>query len=301
MEPTVEAIAVTRTAHGPFERIVLAAPGGKRGAVLSVYRAGDTLFDAGGSRVAPVLARLLSDHPPRRIILTHQHEDHAGGVETLRRAFGRIPVHAPEAHAELLRRFDRVPEYRALHWGQPEPVPDAIPYQAGDAFRADGVVVEAVATPGHTPGHMALVARHCGRRLALTGDLYVTDRPLTAWWESAADDLIRSWRDLAQGGGLAMLPTHGEVREDGERALTEVAELVERAATLVAEASRRLGTRDPGAVAQEVFGPEGDFAHRSGGEFSFAAFARSVLEPVRALPATPVRLAPIAGLDGDPA
>jgi hypothetical protein len=139
---------------------------------------------------------------------------------------------------------------------------------------------------------MALLARGGDSRLALTGDLYVTDRPLTAWWESAADDLLRSWRGLAAGGPFTMLPTHGEVREDGARALAEVADLVERAAALVEEAARRLGTRDPAAVAGEVFGPEGDFARRSGGEFSYAAFARSVLDPVRSLPPAPVRLGP---------
>lgn len=298
----MQEIAVSRSAHGPFERIVIAAPGGKRGAVLSVYRAGDTLFDAGGSRVAALLARLLADAPPRRIVLTHQHEDHAGGVATLRRAFGHLPVHAPADHVALLRTFDRVPAYRGVHWGQPEPVPDALPYRPGDRFPAGAAVVEALATPGHTPGHMALLARHEEHRLLLSGDLYVTDRPLTAWWESAADDLVRSWRGLAAGGGLCLLPTHGQVREDGERALSEVADLVERAAALVAEASERLGSRDPAEVATEVFGPEGDFARRSGGEFSYAAFARSVLDPVRALPARPLRLAPAtAGTDGDPA
>lgn len=294
----MDEIAVTRTRHGPLERIQLAAPGGRRGAVLSVYRAGDTLFDSGGSRVAPALARLLAGDPPRRIVLTHQHEDHAGGVQALRRAFGHLPVHAPADHVEMLRTFDRIPGYRGVHWGQPEPIPDAIPYRPGDAFQADGVTAEALATPGHTPGHMALLVREGGRRLALSGDLYVTDRPLTAWWESAADDLVRSWRGLAAGGGLTLLPTHGEVRQDGERALGEVADLVERAAALVNEASGRLGTRDPAAVAGEVFGPEGDFAYRSGGEFSYAAFARSVLDPVRSLPAEPVRLAPAA--EGEP-
>ncbi len=281
-------VSVSRSRHGPFERIVLAAANGKRVA-LSVYRLGDLLIDAGGTRVAPALAPVLAADPPRRIVLTHQHEDHAGGVQALRRALGGIPVHAPAAHAALLAEAPPIPAYRAAAWGQPEAIPGAVPYQVGAAFEAAGVTLEAILTPGHTPGHMALVARHRGRRWALTGDLHVGPEPIAGWYESAADDMVASCRRLAVSP-LCMLPTHGEVREDGERALGEVADLVERQADRVRQAAGRLGTSDPAAVAREVFGPERSLAALSGGEFSFAAFARSVLDPVRALPATPVRI-----------
>lgn len=290
--PPTPPVELSRSRHGPFERIHLSSPLGRHAAALSVYRVGDLLIDTGGTRVAAALAEALRDHPPRRIVCTHQHEDHAGAATSLRRAFGAIPVHVPAAHVALLRSFDRVPPYRASHWGNPEPIPDAIGFEEGAVFESGGVALEAVPTPGHTPGHMALVARVGGEQLALTGDLYTGPRPLAAFFESAADDLVRSCRLLAaRGPGLRMLPTHGRVRWDGAVAVAEVADLVERHAEAVLAASHRLGTREPSAVARQVFGAEGEMAGASGGEFSFAAFVRSVLDPVRALPATPVRLA----------
>lgn len=135
----VDEISVTRSRHGPFERIALVARNGERPVMLSVYRVGDLLVDAGGTRVAPALARALAGDPPRRIVLTHQHEDHAGGVQALRRALGAIPVHAPVAHAAMLAEATPLRAYRAAAWGRPEPIPDAIPYQPGQVFEAAGV------------------------------------------------------------------------------------------------------------------------------------------------------------------
>ncbi len=284
----MEDVSLARSRHGPFERISLVADDGQRPMMLSVYRVGDLLLDTGGTRVAAALARALAGEPPRRIVLTHQHEDHAGAATALRRAFGRIPVHAPAPHLPLLARPAPLPPYRARAWGEPEAIPDAVAYQPGAVFEAAGVALEAVATPGHTPGHVAFVARCGGRRWALTGDLYLGPDPRALWFESAADDQIRSCRALA-AHPLGMLPTHGQVREDGERALAELADAVERQTERVWRASERLGTTDPAAVARAVFGPERGFAAFSGGEFSHAALVRSVLDPVRALPATPVK------------
>lgn len=282
-------VAVSRTRHGPFERISLAAPTGGRESQLSVYRLGDLLVDGGGTRTAGALAEALRDTPPRRILLTHHHEDHAGGVAALRRAFGTIPVHAPAPYLGYLQATHELPMYRAFAWGNPEPIPDPTAFDVGAVFEADGVALEAVATPGHAPGHVAFVAHVDGLRYALTGDLYIGGRPLPGWYESSADDLIRSWRRLA-ASPLAMLPAHGRVRDDGDRALSDVADWLERTAEEVHAVAARLGTRDPVSVAVEAFGAEPPFSLLTGGEFSLAAFARSVLDPVRTLPAPPVRL-----------
>jgi glyoxylase-like metal-dependent hydrolase (beta-lactamase superfamily II) len=66
--------------------------------------AGDLLIDTVGRRSGVRLIQALSDCAPRRILLTY-HEDHAGGVSTLRAAWGELPVHAPRALLPVVARY----------------------------------------------------------------------------------------------------------------------------------------------------------------------------------------------------
>lgn len=279
-----------RTQVGPFERLVFTyqTPLMPTAADLAVYRIGDLLIDTGGTRVAAQVARELAGDPPRRIALTHQHEDHAGAALTLRRSIGHVPVWAARPHLPALATAAPVPPYRELYWGHPEPCADAQPLDPGTILEAGGVAIEAVATPGHTPGHLAYVARHGDDVYAITGDLFVlTVHPVTAWYEAAADDIVASCRALARlGDRLRVLPTHGPVRLDGAAVMTELADWVEREADAVRETAARLGARDLRRIARERYGPTDDMDVWTGGEFSRVAFVRSVLEPVRELPAS---------------
>jgi glyoxylase-like metal-dependent hydrolase (beta-lactamase superfamily II) len=280
--------SVERTVHGPFERLSFSHP--KR-LQHSVYRIGDTLVDTGGTLVAGVLLPLLAERPPRRIVLTHQHEDHVGNVGAIRRAFGHIPVHAPREHIGIIAATAEVPRYRARAFGQPEPTPAAElePYDPGATFAPSGtnVVLTAVLTPGHTPHHIALVARVGAETFALTADLY-TSKPLEAWYESAADDMAASLRRLAASGPtLRVLPTHGRTKDDGRTLLTNAADWLDREADAVRADAARHGVHDPRALAALRYadlGPDAADAF-SGGEISRTAFVRSVLTPIRSLPA----------------
>lgn len=287
-------IAVERTVHGPFERLSFSAPARSGRLQHSVYRLGDTLIDTGGTATASVLLPLLAERPPRRIVLTHQHEDHVGNVGAIRRAFGHIPVHAPRAHLPIIAAVAEVPRYRERAFGQPEPTPAAElePYDPGASFSEGSVTLEAVLTPGHTPHHIALCAHVGGEVFALTADLY-TSRPLDAWYESAADDMAASLRRIAaHGDALRVLPTHGRSKDDGARVLAAAADWLDREADAVRADAERLGLRDARALALARYASLGEDAmdRLSGGEISRAAFVRSVLEPVRTLPAPPLSL-----------
>lgn len=278
-------VTTRRSQHGPFERIVLTAHEGPGPAAQSVYRIGDTLIDTGGTRVMATLVEELRDDPPRRILCTHQHEDHVGGVGALRRAFGHIPVHVARSYVSMLTTFDYVPPYRAAFWGTPEPIADAIGFDPGDTFEAGSVTLQTIETPGHTPFHITFVARVGDETFALTGDLYTAAAPLMAFHESAAEDTAISCRAVANAGpNLRMLPTHGKVRDNGSEVLNALANLMDAKSAEVHRVSEALGTRDFRVIAERIFGSS-DARATTEGEFSYANFVRSVLDPVRSLPA----------------
>jgi glyoxylase-like metal-dependent hydrolase (beta-lactamase superfamily II) len=144
---------------------------------------GFTLIDAGITRSADRVLRQLgqSQHAPgkvRRIIITHAHPDHVGGLPRLKQATG----------AEVIASFverpfveGKVPvqlparESLPLFWRMTYQPPRTLPGAPVDRDVADGDLiaetfggVQVVFTPGHTPGQISLWQPE--RRVLITGD-----------------------------------------------------------------------------------------------------------------------------------
>lgn len=285
MSPAVS-VTVLRETYGPIERLVFTPEDPPKGASMSVFRIGDTVIDTGGSRVTDAVIETLAERPIRRILLTHQHEDHVGNVGPIVARLGAIPVHAPRDLVSFLPGFEQVPPYRRFYWGAPHPVPAAplVAYDEGDRFDLGAVTIEAIHTPGHTPPHHVFVVRDAGATYVIAGDLY-SSRPLDAFLESAVDDTIRSYRRVAAlEGDLTLLPTHGWVRPDARALLNDAADWLEREAEAIERDAASLGTRDPIRIAESRYGHDRTLG-ASQGEMGPSVFVRSVLAPVRSLPA----------------
>jgi glyoxylase-like metal-dependent hydrolase (beta-lactamase superfamily II) len=119
-----------------------------------------------------------------QVVVTHMHGDHIDGAVHLRQ---KVLAHDAElafAHSPMSRFFQRVLR---------QPIPDGVDFQPlaldGGAFGAfassrsltdDGRVI-AVATPGHTPGHISILCiDDDGRHVLLAGDATDTLEQLRA-------------------------------------------------------------------------------------------------------------------------
>jgi glyoxylase-like metal-dependent hydrolase (beta-lactamase superfamily II) len=96
--------------------------------------------------------------PISRIVLTHAHEDHVGALDALKQALPKAKVFISKRDAKLLDGN------RALEADEPQtPIRGGVPKSVKtipDVLLSDGDRIgslEAIAAPGHTPGHMAFI------------------------------------------------------------------------------------------------------------------------------------------------
>lgn len=136
---------------------------------------GLTLIDTGLPTSAPAIleaAERLGD-PIDRVLLTHAHRDHAGGLDALlRRAPGTSLLLTRRAHEALQGRFTSragEPDTPVKRWlfSRSEASPDGY-LSAGERVGR----LRLVAAPGHSPEHVAYFLED--ERVLIAGDAFTT-------------------------------------------------------------------------------------------------------------------------------
>ncbi len=141
-------------------------------------------FEVSPAQELPQVLAAAGLGPPDVVLLTHMHGDHMDGAVHLE---GPVLVHEDELAytrtpaARLAQRLLRQPVPAGVDF-QPVSLPDG-PFGAFPMSRSlsdDGRIV-AVPTPGHTPGHMAVICVDDeGRHVMLAGDATDTLEQLRA-------------------------------------------------------------------------------------------------------------------------
>ena len=146
-----------------------------------------------------VEARLAEKQTLRAVLLTHHHADHIGGAEAMRAHFG-VPIWAHERTAQRLAGKVAIDRLLA----------------DGERIELDGptpMVLEAIHTPGHAPGHLCFYEP--ASRSLIAGDMVASVGTILV--EPVDGDMqlyLASLRALAARQASQLLPAHGLPIED---------------------------------------------------------------------------------------
>jgi glyoxylase-like metal-dependent hydrolase (beta-lactamase superfamily II) len=196
---------------------------------------GLTLIDTGPLGALPAIhaevQRLAK--PLRRVLLTHAHADHVGGLDQIAADLGaELEVIVGRREAALLAgdfsllESEPTPAPRRRNYGHPRTQPTRL---VDDSDLVGSLRV--IATPGHTPGHLSLIDTRDGTliagdavttigRTAVSGDL-VWRWPfpaLSTWSKPLA---LRSARRLLAEQPAVLATGHGAVVAAGTTSLTQ--------------------------------------------------------------------------------
>jgi len=154
----------------------------------------------------------------KRVVLTHLHVDHDGGLAHFPNTEILVSPGELRAARGWLGRLRGYLPNRWPTWFDPKPLdlaPEELgPFSASKRLTAAGDVI-AVATPGHTPNHISVVVEDQDTTYFLAGDTSYDQRLMLAGridGVSPDDDVAKATLDainqFARGRKMGYLPTH---------------------------------------------------------------------------------------------
>lgn len=200
--------------------------------------------------------RLLGHQPSdvKWVLLTHAHIDHGQSAHRWKALGARLLVGAGDVRP--MESCNRI----VATWVEPQadgrctPVTVDVPVHDGDVITLGRLALHALATPGHTPGSIALYFERAGRHVLISGDIALhngrhawMDNPFADWRQylTSLEKLTRFSIDGQPVRFDVLLPGHGTI--DLDQAQRSVNETLRVVRTLVArrEAGERISWIEP--------------------------------------------------------
>ena len=255
---------ITLERHGDVTRLVMTSWRSRMvGFSVSAYAVRGVVIDCGFHSVRDALAQFLRESSVRGVIVTHQHEDHAGNIDLVARL--GIPLGVSAATVEEVRRSRRIGFYRRFTW---EPMP---PLSTPHTPFVDESL-EMVSAPGHTRDHHVVWDATSGT--LFSGDLFLGVKVRVAHRGEDPRDLVRTLRQVASLGPARMFDAHRGLVANPVAALRAKADWIEETVARVQERIARGWTDDQ--ITRDVLGGEEFVGYFSRGDYARKNWVRNV-------------------------
>ncbi|MFZ5596457.1 MAG: MBL fold metallo-hydrolase [Bacillota bacterium] len=257
---------------GGVQQIKMSAEmGGRPLYWVAAYLVDGLLIDTGCRHTTAEFITAIQGQRVDLAVNTHHHEDHVGANSILARELG-INIYAHPLEAPLINRVPSLNPYQELVWGYPEPC-EALPLP--EIVKTGCLEFMAVHTPGHCPGHVALVEPNRG--WCFSGDLFVSENQKVFRADENIKQIISSAKILLDLDipAMKLFTSIGRVVEDGRSALEQFISHIEEIKGKVDDLNGR-GYPAP-AIRDTIFGRESSLRDLTGGHYSIENLILSLL------------------------
>lgn len=118
----------------------------------------DSGAPAGVNDLKDFINSLYKKQGVKECIITHTHEDHAGGAHMLKSEFN-VPIYAHRKAIPILKKESNYPQYRQVAWGEKRKPVVAKKVSNRVKTTKNGFIFEIFPMPGHAPELIALIEK----------------------------------------------------------------------------------------------------------------------------------------------